>query len=151
MLTEMSTVGVEVSNSGEAVRFGVTAMTDERLVSCSNEGIDDSAAYEAGAAEHDHAHGGTRANGRFWRASADSMKGAITPPYSHDNRDTRRTIADCAISEKVQLLKPARDLSRCLAVGTTGRGVEEPPAVACNLVSRRAQRVQTGASAELDR
>jgi hypothetical protein len=52
----MSTLGVEVSNSGQAVRFGVTAMTDERLVSSGDECVDDGTPNETGSAEDDHSH-----------------------------------------------------------------------------------------------
>jgi hypothetical protein len=59
VLSEMSTLGVEVSNSGEAIRFGVTAMTDELLVSSGDQCVDDGTPNETGSAEDDHSHGRT--------------------------------------------------------------------------------------------
>jgi hypothetical protein len=53
----MPAIGVEVGNGGKAVRFGVSSVTHERLVSSRNQGIDDGPADEARSAEDDDSHG----------------------------------------------------------------------------------------------
>ena len=75
MLAKLLTRGVEVGNGGQIFGFALTAMTDERVVSRGDEGIDDGPPDEAGSPEDDYSHAQTlmpgseseRTDGRFRR------------------------------------------------------------------------------------
>jgi hypothetical protein len=56
VLAEFCALSMEMGNGRQAVSLSGAAMTDQRIVSCSRQSIDDGAPNEAGSAENDHAH-----------------------------------------------------------------------------------------------